>query len=285
MAAYTALESNWGWYLSASSYMSSFNQEADKLWDNLMMTLAIAIAIGSVIVLMFSNKIVLPIIELSNFIKKIETSKYTAKLPKAILDREDEIGVLARTIENMNKQLLDSFQKLYCQNEILQNEVKERRKAQVGLSLTYEVIGSSKEAIFIADSSRKIIYINKAFSKITGYSQEEIVNNYVEEMHFCKLDKYNEVVEAIKDNGFWIGEFIDINKSGEKYPVFLSLKKVVSEDSNECYYVGIFEDLTRVKENEKNINYLKKHDVLTGLPGKALISEKLNYLIHDISRS
>lgn len=283
--AYTALEPNWGWYISASSYMASFNQEADKLWNNFILTLVIAIAIGSAIVWMFSNKIALPIIELSNFIKKIETSKYTAELPKDILDREDEIGVLARTIESMNIQLLDSFQKLYSQNEILENEVKERRKAQVGLSLTYEVIGSSKEAIFIADSNRKIIYINKAFSKITGYNKNEIVDNYVEEMHFCKLDKYNEVIEAIKENGFWMGEFTDINKNGEEYPVFLSLKRVVSEESNECYYVGIFEDLTRAKEDEENINYLKKHDVLTGLPGKSLISERLNSLIHDVSRA
>lgn len=279
--AYTELDPNWGWYISASSYMSSFNKGAEKIWRNLMYTLIIAMLIGILIIVMFSNKIAVPIVEISDYVKKIKEGNHGAQVAKKILNREDEIGMLARTIESMNSQLRDSFEQLYSQNEMLKQEVKERRKAQEGLSLTYEVIDSSKEAIFIVNKNKEFVYINNAFIRVTGYSEEDILHKSVSQLHISKANIYNEITQKLKVEGSWTGEVYDINKDGQKYPAFLSVKRIKNEHSNELYYIGIFEDLTRAKADEQNINYLKKYDTLTGMPKKALLIEKLNGMIQE----
>lgn len=279
--AYTALDTNWGWYLSASSYMSSFNSGAEKIWKGLILTLITAISIGAVIIIIFAKDIAVPIIELGDFVLAIKEGNYGACMAKGILKRKDEIGMLARATESMNKQLIESFEKLYSQNNVLENEIKERKKAELRLSITYEVIENSKEAIFIADSKLRFIYINKSFSRLTGYSEEETLNRRINEVARNNTNIYTEVTEQLNENGAWSGEFYEVNKDGQRYPVFLSIKSIKSEHSNEVHYIGIFEDLTLLKANEENINYLKKYDALTGLPQKSIFIEKLDRIINE----
>lgn len=279
--AYTALDPNWGWYLSASSYMSSFNSGAEKIWRGLILILMAAISIGTIIIIIFSKNIAVPITELGNFVIAIKEGNYGAYLSKDILKRKDEIGMLARATDTMNKQLIGSFEKLYSQNQVLENEIKERKNAELRLSITYEVIENSKEAIFIADNNKQFIYINKSFLKLTGYSEKEILHKRVNDIVRNNTNIYIKVTEELNENSSWSGELYGMSKDGQRYPVFLSIKSIKNEHSDEVHYIGIFEDLTVLKANEENINYLKKYDALTGLPQKSIFIERLDRIIKD----
>lgn len=280
--AYTKLEPNWGWYISASSYMSSFNSGAEKVWNGLIYTLIIAMSIGIFIIIILSNKIAKPIVELSSHLKMIENDRYEVKIPLKFLKRKDEIGMLSRVINSMSGQLVDSINTLNEKNTLLAAEIKERERVELNLLLALEILENSKEAIFIANSNNKeIIYINKAFSSITGFSESEVLNKSIDSLFSNNYNIYEETLENLESSGTWTGELYEINKNGQRYPILLYIKSIKSRDDKEDYYIGIFEDLTRIKENEESINYLRKYDTLTALPQKSLFIDKLDKIIND----
>ena len=280
--AYTKLDPNWGWYVSASSYMSSFNSGAEKVWKGLIYTLIIAMFIGIIIIIILSNRIAKPIVELSRYLKMIEDERYDIEVPQNFLKRKDEIGMLSRVINSMSSELLENINKLNEKNTLLAVEIKERKKVELRLLLTLEILENSKEAIFIASKNdNEIIYINKAFSFITGYTEKEVLNNNIESFIGDSYSVYEEIFESLEESGTWIGELYQVNKSGQRYPVLLSIKSIKNTTNKEDYYIAIFEDLTRIKEKEESINYLRKYDTLTALPQKALFIDKLDKIIND----
>jgi len=279
--AYTKLDPNWGWYISGSSYMSSFNSGAERMWQGLIYTLGICITIGVFIIIILSNKIANPIIDLLNHVRKVENDKYSIVISDKLLEQNDEIGVLARAINNMNSELLDSFKGLNEQSILLASEIKERRDVENRLLLTLEILENSKEAIFIADDNKQATYINKSFCTITGYSKEDVLNSTIDKFINSKYNIYEETMRELGEGDTCSKELYAINKNGNRYPILLSIRVIKRKDSKENYYIGAFQDLTLIKENEESINYLKEYDTLTALPQKALFISKLDNIIND----
>ncbi|HEY8891096.1 MAG TPA: EAL domain-containing protein [Clostridium sp.] len=144
------------------------------------------------------------------------------------------------------------------------------------------VFDNSKEAILVTDSETHITYVNKAFLHITGYKETEILGVKTSAFKSGKHDVnfYKNMWKTIKIYGNWHGEIWDRKKNGEFYPKWLKILQIKGDNDKEIQYVGIFEDLTLLKEKEKSINILKNYDRLTSLPNlslmKQLISEKIN---------
>jgi diguanylate cyclase (GGDEF)-like protein len=90
--------------------------------------------LGLLIMIIFSNKIQRSIIILLNYVKEIEEGNYGTSISEEALNREDEIGLLARAIENMKNQLNENFKKIYLQNKALEEEVRERKKDQENIN-------------------------------------------------------------------------------------------------------------------------------------------------------
>ncbi len=86
--------------------------------------------------------------------------------------------------------------------------------------------------------------------------------------------------QDIKIYGNWQGEIWDKKKNGVFYPKWLKIIVIKGDNDKDIQYVGIFEDLTVLKERETSINILKNYDQLTSLPNllltKQLIREKIN---------
>lgn len=83
--------------------------------------------------IIFSNKIRKPIIILASYIKEIEKGNYIS-IPEEVLNRQDEIGLLASSIENMKNQLIKNLKKIYLQNKALEEEIRERKRDQENIN-------------------------------------------------------------------------------------------------------------------------------------------------------
>ncbi|MDA0189358.1 MAG: EAL domain-containing protein, partial [Proteobacteria bacterium] len=95
---------------------------------------------------------------------------------------------------------------------------------------------------------------------------------------------YAEMWETLQRDGCWDGEMIDRRRNGELYPKHVAISVVRNEQGDITNYVAAFSDITERKDAEEKIRFLAHHDSLTGLPNRALISDRFEQMRRRVSR-
>jgi len=157
----------------------------------------------------------------------------------------------------------------------------ERKRAEENLHLMSRVFSNSGEAILICDADNRILAVNREFTKLTGYSQEEARgrNPSILSSGDTPREVYRAMWRALADHDHWQGELWDRRKSGETYPKRLSIAAVRDADGNITNFIGSFEDITDRKRAEDEIRHLAHHDALTGLPNRFNLHERMDQTI------
>jgi len=156
-----------------------------------------------------------------------------------------------------------------------------RKAAKDKMKMASTIMENAKEAILLTDSETRVIYVNKSFLNITGYEMKEVLGKKTSYFKSGKHSSefYKAMWESISRNGRWQGEIWDKRKDGRLYPKNISIIKI-SRENDQVEYLGIFEDLTYIREQEEKIKFLLDYDELTMLPTlhliKRLISDRIN---------
>jgi len=157
-------------------------------------------------------------------------------------------------------------------------DVTEQKQAEAELRIAATAF-ESQEGMSITDANQTILKINKAFTRITGYSPEEVIgkthallNSGRQDGHF-----YSVLQHALKQDGYWEGEIWNRRKNGEIYPQWLSITTVSDANNQITNYVAAFTDITKDKEAEETIHNLAYYDPLTALPNRRLLWERLKH--------
>ncbi len=156
----------------------------------------------------------------------------------------------------------------------------ERIVAETRLRLAANVFASSVESIIIADANSRIIDVNRAFEKVTGYSRDEAIGQKTNFMlnHQKKAGIYRRIREGLREHHHWQGEIWNRRKNGDIYPAWLSLTEIIEDTGERLNYVAMFSDITDSKINEARIEYMAHHDSLTGLPNRFLLNDRFNQI-------
>jgi diguanylate cyclase (GGDEF)-like protein/PAS domain S-box-containing protein len=138
----------------------------------------------------------------------------------------------------------------------------------------------------LTDADERILDVNDAFTKITGYSRAEAIGETPRVLKSGKHDDafYSAMWKEIESRGIWKGEIINKNKEGKLYHEFLTVMKLVDEHNGETNYVSIFTDITPFKENEARFKYVATHDALTGLPNRVLLLDRITHAMQLCER-
>tara|TARA_Y100001934_G_scaffold4048_1_gene5789 strand:- start:194 stop:550 length:357 start_codon:yes stop_codon:yes gene_type:complete len=95
-----------------------------------------------------------------------------------------------------------------------------------------------------------------------------------------------EFMEAMLDTliktGFWRGEILNRRKDGSVFPELLSVSVVKNDQGEVINYLGVFSDITNLKQSEEKLEHLAHYDSLTGLPNRVQFQLHLQ---HAVSRS
>ncbi|KGN03121.1 nitrogen fixation protein [Clostridium novyi A str. 4570] len=174
-----------------------------------------------------------------------------------------------------NQQVNNSDSKTILQNSHDVSSSYKRNDYQLEYSIFSEIIDSSKEGILILDESLTVLYANNTLLKMCERNIEDVVNKTIYNINKIKVEFYKNIVMNIKQNKIWTGELEYRSKSGKMYSLAISGKSIISQRDLQTYYIVIFEDVTKLKESERDINYLKKYDILTELPQKELFVKTL----------
>lgn len=143
------------------------------------------------------------------------------------------------------------------------------------------------DGILITDAKANIQRVNRAFEKITGYSEWEVLGRNPRLMSSGRHDAafYKEMWERLIQDGAWAGEIWDRRKSGEVYPKWMTITAVKDEQGRVSNYVAIFSDITERKRNEEEIRNMAFYDALTQLPNRRLFLDRLRSALAASTRS
>lgn len=160
------------------------------------------------------------------------------------------------------------------------------RSAEAELTRYATVFTSSSEGMLITDAAGTIIAANPAFSRITGYTLDEVIGHSPGLLNSGRQDAgfYRRMWSAINSRGQWQGEIWNRRRNGSIYPEWLSISAVHGEDGKVLNYIGIFSDITERKEAEARILHLAHHDPLTNLPNRALLQDRLQQVLLQARR-
>jgi diguanylate cyclase (GGDEF)-like protein/PAS domain S-box-containing protein len=149
------------------------------------------------------------------------------------------------------------------------------------------VFENTHEGIMVTDKHQKITRINRAFTKLTGYTQEDVIGKTPSFLKSGqhKEDFYATLWQKIEADGYWHGEIWNRKKNGELYPELLSINEVKNIHEDVVNYVGVFSDITQQKLSEQEFEHLAHHDALTQLPNRLLLLSSLEGSIKEYKRN
>jgi len=166
-------------------------------------------------------------------------------------------------------------------------DITDEVNAATKLKQAATVFNSTSEAIFITDENNLISSINPAYTKTTGYTEEEalgkdprIVNSGYHDKAFFK-DFWGE----LKTKGHWQGEVWNRHKDGHIFPVWQSITSIKDKSGKILQYVSIFNDISARKADEELIRYQANYDSLTGLPNRNLFLDRINIALKRAKRN
>ncbi len=159
---------------------------------------------------------------------------------------------------------------------IFGQDITDRLESERQIRLTSRVLANSDEAVLISDANNNIVYVNEAFTRITGYTLLDVFGCNPRILSSRRHDQnfYREMWQQISSEGTWHGEIWDQRKNGEAYPKWLNISCVHDNDGKVCNYIGIFTDITKRKADEALLAFLAYHDPLTKLPNRSLLRDR-----------
>ncbi|WP_275712095.1 EAL domain-containing protein [Dechloromonas hankyongensis] len=165
-------------------------------------------------------------------------------------------------------------------------DITRRHRDEEQLRQSSAVFQTTAEAIVITDAGRRVIAVNKAFSRITGFAEDEAIGQDPDRLLRVNpgLERYVLFLE-LDTAGFWHGEVRCHRKDGSDFPAWQSVSVVRDGKGAVSHFVTAFSDVTAIFDAQRQLNYLAHHDPLTGLPNRLLFDDRLENAMEQALRN
>lgn len=170
---------------------------------------------------------------------------------------------------------------LHIANKALQRDIIQRIRTEAELKLAASVFHNTLDGVMIVDAEDRVVSVNPAFIDITGYNLEQAINQPTSLLNCEKQEPefYRGIWATVEREGRWQGELWSGKRNGETFLAWLTVVMVPDNDGRPERYVCVFHDITELRRKEEHIRHLAFHDVLTGLPNRALLQDRLHHAI------
>lgn len=178
----------------------------------------------------------------------------------------DEIGKLTDTFNKMSLELGNS---------------------EKSMRLATSIYETNADGILVTDENNIIIDVNPAFTRITGYTSDEVVGKNPKILKSGHHDEqfYKQMWQTILNEGSWQGVLWDKRKNSEEYISSTHISTIHRADGSIYRFVAQLSDITDKKRNEDLIYFQANHDLLTGLPNRRNVNDTIKHALAASSRS
>ncbi len=171
-------------------------------------------------------------------------------------------------------------------NMRLRREISKRKQVEEAQHMAASVFSSIQEGIMITDARRTIIDLNPAFTRITGYSRDEVLGKTPSLLKSGLHDDcyYETMWQAINRQGYWRGEIWNRKKGGEIFAEMLTISTVTDKQGKITHYIGTSSDISALKEQARKLELVAHYDPLTGVPNRILLADRMHLALAQTKR-
>lgn len=148
---------------------------------------------------------------------------------------------------------------------------------QEWLTLLETALSTTGNAVFITDAAGRILWVNPAFERLSGYAAGEILGQtpklFSSGAHGTEF--YRDFWTTINSGQTWHGEIVNARRDGGRYTVNQTVTPLRDANERISHYVSILDDITERKAAEARIAHMANFDILTDLPNRAMFFDRL----------
>jgi diguanylate cyclase (GGDEF)-like protein/PAS domain S-box-containing protein len=149
------------------------------------------------------------------------------------------------------------------------------------------IIEDSDQGVLITDAHERIVSINGAFTRITGYTPAESIGQTPDLLrsgvHDAELRA--KVRAAMQGHGAWRGEIVGKRKNGELFPQSVTISAVRDARGRITHTFSLFSDISVHKDAEARMQRMANYDSLTGLPNRSLFNHLVDQMLSEARRA
>ena len=221
-----------------------------------------------------------PLVQVTRAARSIAAGDRAVSLPAVA---HGEVADLANAMRHMLDRIAERERDFQRLNAELEERVRERTAE---LRLAASVVENTSEGVMVTDAQSRIVAVNPAFTEITGFTAGEAIGSSPRllrsEHHATAF--YQQIWSELTTLGNWSGEIWNRRKNGEAFLERLTINRVPGEEGGADCYVGVFYDITEIRQKDEELHFLAYHDPLTGLPNRILLQDRLHFAIETAKR-
>lgn len=166
------------------------------------------------------------------------------------------------------------------------HDVTVRHALEASQRLAQSVFEAASEAIIVSDAGNRIVAVNPAFTRITGYQAQEVIGRNPSLLASGQHDQnfYRALWQRLLQDDRWEGEISNRRKDGKIYVEWLKIAMVRDDQGRPQQFVALFSDITERKRQEEAVWHQANFDTLTGLPNRQLLDDRLERALAQASR-
>jgi diguanylate cyclase (GGDEF)-like protein/PAS domain S-box-containing protein len=239
--------------------------------QTLLLMALIGMALLTVAITIFYTRqaILRPLAELHSQVGRITKGDYGARWS---IDTRNELGELGATFSSMA--------------EAVEEEITARKLAEKSMQQAMMVYENSSEAMMVTDANNMIISVNPAFTRVTGYTLDEIAGKHPDIL-IAGVEKesfFEEMQTSLATTGYWEGEVTSRRKNKEIYIEWRKTNAIRDETGGVHRWVTVFSDITAKKKSDELIWQQANFDSLTSLPNRHMFHNRLEQEIKKAKR-
>lgn len=166
-------------------------------------------------------------------------------------------------------------------------DISARKRSEASMRRAALVYAHTSEAMVVTDPHGIVQDLNPAFTSITGYEPHEVIGRRLNMISSGRHDRdfYQTMWASLKKTGSWSGDIYNLRKNGEEFVERLTITTSYNEDGSVNSYIGLFTDVTKLRQREATIWRQAHYDHLTQLPNRQMFQESLLCAIDESRRA
>ncbi|MDN3637639.1 EAL domain-containing protein [Simiduia curdlanivorans] len=157
-------------------------------------------------------------------------------------------------------------------------DITEKRQIQEQLKQAAMAFRSSADAIVVLDRQRRVISVNEAFSRITGFETDRVSQQELALLSEQELgsSNYQALWREVTEHGIWQGEYTCHNSKNQLIHIRINIGTVQDVSDPIGKYVLVISDLTSMREVQEQLSRASQFDPITDLPNRSMLMARLD---------